>query len=100
MVNVIHPTLIWDKDLVILVDTGYPGQLPLFREEAQKASVPFDKLSKIIVTHQDLDHIGSLPSILSKSPQKVEVLANELEKPFIQGEKQLLKITPEAILGH
>ncbi len=96
-VAVIHPTLIWDEDTVILVDTGYPGQLPLFREAMEKAGVPFDKLSKIIVTHQDLDHIGNLPVILNESPQKVEVLANEVEKPFIQGEKRLLKITPETI---
>lgn len=96
-VNVIHPTLLWDEDTVILVDTGYPGQLPLFREAMAKAGVPFDKLSKVIVTHQDLDHIGSLPAILNASPQRVEVLAHEVEKPYIQGEKRLLKITPQAI---
>jgi glyoxylase-like metal-dependent hydrolase (beta-lactamase superfamily II) len=38
-----------------------------------------------------------LPAILSESPHRVEVLANEVEKAFIQGEKRLLKITPEAI---
>jgi len=95
--NVIHPTLIWDKDIVILVDTGYPGQLPLLREAMEKASIPFDKLSKILITHQDIDHIGNLPTILKESPQRVEVLANEVEKPYIQGEKRLLKLTPEAI---
>lgn len=84
-VDVIHPTLIWDEDMVILVDTGYPGQLPLFREAMEKARVPFDKLTKVIVTHQDLDHIGSLPTILNESPQRIEVLANEVEKPHIQG---------------
>ncbi|SFJ67247.1 MBL fold metallo-hydrolase [Thermoflavimicrobium dichotomicum] len=95
--DTIFPTLIWDKDTVILVDTGYPGQLPKFREAMEKAGVPFEKLSKIIITHQDLDHIGSLPVILKESPHRVEVLASELEKPFIQGERGLLKITPEAI---
>jgi glyoxylase-like metal-dependent hydrolase (beta-lactamase superfamily II) len=95
--NVIHPTLIWDEALVILVDTGYPGQLPLFREAMEKAGIPFDTLSKIIITHQDIDHIGNLPTILKESPQRVEVLANEVEKPYIQGEKRLLKLTPEAI---
>jgi glyoxylase-like metal-dependent hydrolase (beta-lactamase superfamily II) len=95
--DIIHPTLIWDKETVILVDTGYPGQLPIFREAMEKAGVPFDKLSKIIITHQDLDHIGSLPSILNELPQGIEVFANEVEKPFIQGEERLLKITPEAI---
>ncbi|MFC4766028.1 MBL fold metallo-hydrolase [Effusibacillus consociatus] len=96
-VHIIHPTLIWDQDTAILVDAGYPGQLPKFRESMEKAGVPFDKLSKIIMTHQDLDHIGSLPAILSESPHRVEVLANEVEKPYIQGEKRLLKLTPEAI---
>jgi glyoxylase-like metal-dependent hydrolase (beta-lactamase superfamily II) len=96
-VNTIHPTLLWDEDKVVLVDTGYPGQLPLFREAFAKAGVPFEQLSQIIMTHQDLDHIGSLPTILSEAPQKIEVLANELEKPYIQGEKMLIKITPEVL---
>jgi glyoxylase-like metal-dependent hydrolase (beta-lactamase superfamily II) len=96
--DTIHPTLIWDRDTVILVDTGYPGQLPKIREAMEKAGVSFDKLSKVIISHQDLDHIGSLPVIVSESSQKVEVLANEAEKPYIQGEKRLLKIKPEAII--
>src|ERR1700730_3927177 len=91
-IDVIYPTLLWDEDMVILVDTGYPGQMPLFREAIQNAGVPFEKLSKVIITHQDLDHIGSLPVILTESPHNVEVLANEEEKPFIQGEKRILKI--------
>jgi glyoxylase-like metal-dependent hydrolase (beta-lactamase superfamily II) len=96
-VDVVYPMLIWDKDNVILIDTGYPGQLPLIREAMKIADVPFEKLNKIIITHQDIDHIGSLPSILKESPQPIEVLANELEKPYIQGDQQLLRITPEAI---
>jgi glyoxylase-like metal-dependent hydrolase (beta-lactamase superfamily II) len=96
--SVIHPTLLWDEDMVILVDTGYPGQLSLIREAMRKADVPLESLKKVIVTHQDLDHIGSLPAILNESPQRVEVFANEVETPFIQGEKRLLKITPEAII--
>jgi glyoxylase-like metal-dependent hydrolase (beta-lactamase superfamily II) len=90
-VDIIHPTLIWDKDTVILVDTGFPGQLGKFREAIEKAGVPFDKLNKIILTHQDIDHIGSLPDILHELPQRVEVLASEAEKPYIQGEKRLIK---------
>ena len=96
-VDVIYPTLIWDEATVILVDAGYPGQQALFREAIEKTGVSFDKLSKVIVTHHDLDHIGSLLIILNESPQKIEVLASELEKPFIQGEKRPVKITPETI---
>lgn len=93
----IYPVLIWDNDSVILVDTGYPGQLPLIKEQVERAGLTLDKLSKIIITHGDIDHIGSLPDLLKAVPHKVEVLASEIEKPFIEGEKRPLKITDESI---
>lgn len=93
----IHPTLIWDHEMAVLVDTGYPGQKENFLKEFKKAGVPFENLKKVIITHHDIDHIGSLPSIVSESPQKIEVIANGFEKPHIQGEKGLLKLTEEAL---
>lgn len=58
----------------------------------EKAGVTFDKLSKVIITHHDADHIGSLSSILKELPKKVEVLAHEEEKLYIQGEKLPIKL--------
>jgi glyoxylase-like metal-dependent hydrolase (beta-lactamase superfamily II) len=52
---------------------------------------------KGINTHQDLDHIGGLPSIINELAHPVEILASSVEKPFIQGQQPLLKLTPEAI---
>jgi glyoxylase-like metal-dependent hydrolase (beta-lactamase superfamily II) len=95
--TVIYPTLLWDEERAVLVDTGFPGQASLFREAIEQAGVPLQKLRTIIVTHQDLDHIGSLPVLLKEAPQTVEVLANDAEKPFIQGEQRPLKITPQVI---
>jgi glyoxylase-like metal-dependent hydrolase (beta-lactamase superfamily II) len=95
--TVIHPTVLWDEQNVILVDTGYPSQLPLFREAMQQAGVPFEKLNIIILTHQDLDHIGSLPVMLQEAAHHIEVWAHEVEKPFIQGEQRPLKLTPEVV---
>ncbi len=95
--DTIYPTLVWDTDHTILVDTGYPGQWPLIRQEAEKSGIAWDTLNKVIITHQDLDHIGSLPTILNVLPQPIEVLANDVEKPYIQGEKRLLKINPESV---
>ncbi|MED3562638.1 MBL fold metallo-hydrolase [Bacillus xiapuensis] len=96
-VNVIHPTIIWDDKDLILVDTGYPGNLNEFRDGIEKAGVSFERLTKILITHQDIDHIGSLPTILEESPKKIDVYASAIEKPFIQGEKMILRITPESI---
>ncbi len=84
--NTIYPTLIYDNDAVILVDAGYPGQLTQFREAMEKAGVPFDKLSKVILTHHDIDHIGSLSSIQKESSDRIEVLAHKEEAPYIQGD--------------
>jgi glyoxylase-like metal-dependent hydrolase (beta-lactamase superfamily II) len=94
---VIHPTLIWDDNEIILVDTGIPGQLEEIRDEIEKAGVPFNKLTKVILTHQDIDHIGSLPEILKAADHKIEVFAHEADKPYIEGDKPFLKMNPERV---
>lgn len=88
----IYPTLLFDDEMAILVDTGYPGQLTLIREEIEKAGVSFAKLKKIIITHQDIDHIGSLASLLKELPEKTEILASGAEKPYLQGEATPIKL--------
>ncbi|MDB5085251.1 MAG: fold metallo-hydrolase [Bacilli bacterium] len=95
--SVIHPTLIWDENEAVLVDTGIPGQLAEFREAMDNAGVPLNKLSKVILTHQDIDHIGSLPEILKASDQKIEVLAHQGDKPYIEGDKPPMKMTAERV---
>jgi glyoxylase-like metal-dependent hydrolase (beta-lactamase superfamily II) len=93
--TVIYPTLIWDDNTVVLVDAGFPDQLQQIREAMNNAGVPFDKLDKVIITHQDIDHIGSLPDILRESSHKVEVLSHEEERPYIEGRKPLIKMNRE-----
>ena len=90
--SVISPTLIWDNDAVILVDAGFPGQLEVIREEIEKIGVKFDNVNMVIVTHHDIDHIGSLLSIVKEFPNTVQVLAHEEEKAYIEGEKQPFKL--------
>jgi glyoxylase-like metal-dependent hydrolase (beta-lactamase superfamily II) len=90
--SIIHPTLVWDDDTVVLVDAGFPGQLQQIREAMGNAGVPFDRLDKVIITHQDIDHIGSLPDVIRESSHKVEVLSHEEEKAYIEGRKPLIKM--------
>ena len=42
--GLIHPTLLWDSDEAILVDAGFPHQLPLLREALAKSGTPLEKL--------------------------------------------------------
>jgi glyoxylase-like metal-dependent hydrolase (beta-lactamase superfamily II) len=89
--NIIHPTLLWDQEMVVLIDTGFPGQIEDLRVAMEKVGVSFDKLKVIILTHQDIDHIGSLPEILQEFGSNIKVYAHELDKPYIQGDLPLLK---------
>ena len=86
---VFRPTVLWDDQDVILIDTGYPGQFEAIRKTIEK--LPNGRLTKIIITHHDYDHLGSLSEIVSGSNHKIEVYAHELTMPFIQGEKPLIK---------
>ena len=92
---ILHPTLIWDDETAILIDTGMPGQLDQIRTAMNDAGVPFEKLKAVIVTHQDLDHIGSLPEILQAATNQIDVYAHELDKPYIEGIFPLIKTNPE-----
>ncbi|MGE7921204.1 MBL fold metallo-hydrolase [Viridibacillus sp. NPDC093762] len=89
--NIIHPILLWDQEMAVLIDTGFPGQIKDLNEGMEKVGVSIDKLKVVILTHQDVDHIGNLPEILQECGNKVKVYAHELDKPYIQGVIPLLK---------
>lgn len=95
--DTIYPTLLWDDDSAILVDTGVPGLAQRFKEALAEASVSWEHLQTILITHQDLDHIGSLAALLDLAEPGLNVLAHEIERPYIEGDKMLLKHTPEAL---
>ncbi|WP_103105823.1 MBL fold metallo-hydrolase [Brevibacillus reuszeri] len=89
--NIIHPILLWDRETAVLIDTGFPGQIEDLRVAMEKAGVSLDSLKAVILTHQDMDHIGCLPEILQECGNQVKVYAHELDKLYIQGELPLLK---------
>lgn len=88
---IIHPILLWDDEMAVLIDTGFPGQIEDIRIEMGKVGVSFDELKAVILTHQDIDHIGSLPELLQNCGSNIKVYAHDLDKPYIEGELPLLK---------
>ncbi len=95
--SVIYPTLLWDDQTMLLVDTGFPGQLPLFQATITGLGLEFARLNQVLITHQDIDHIGSLPALVEALPEPPEVLAHENEKPYIQGDQRLIKFSAERL---
>jgi glyoxylase-like metal-dependent hydrolase (beta-lactamase superfamily II) len=90
--SAIYLALLWDSDGATLVDTGIPGQLDAIRREIENAGVDFESVRRIILTHQDIDHIGGLPEIVRVRGGEIEVLAHEEDKPYIEGDKPLIKM--------
>ncbi len=93
--GVLYPTLVWDRENVVLVDAGLPGMARQLREAMEQAGVREQKLTAIIVTHHDLDHIGSLGELQKSAPQHIEILAHREEAPYVEGERWPIKMSPE-----
>jgi glyoxylase-like metal-dependent hydrolase (beta-lactamase superfamily II) len=66
-----------------LVDTGVPGQEALILEKLAAEGISQSDLKRILITHQDIDHIGSLKAL--KEATGAEVLALDVEIPYIEG---------------
>ncbi|MFC4453160.1 MBL fold metallo-hydrolase [Deinococcus sonorensis] len=81
----IYPALILD-DLqgATLVDTGMPGMQDLIETALREAGLGVKDLRQIIITHHDLDHIGSLAVLVAASG--AQVMALEQEVPYLVGD--------------
>jgi glyoxylase-like metal-dependent hydrolase (beta-lactamase superfamily II) len=78
-----------------LVDAGLPGQQGAIAEALAEANLRVSDLKRIILTHQDIDHVGSLHDLVDASGARV--LAFATEAPFIDGSRPPRFATPEAL---
>lgn len=91
----IHPTVFHDGEHAVLVDAGMPGQLESLKAALAKADLSLKNVDAVIFTHQDIDHIGGIRELLASVEKPIEVYAHAEDQPYIQGEKTLIKMTPE-----
>ncbi|MFD0616421.1 MBL fold metallo-hydrolase [Paenibacillus sp. GCM10027629] len=89
--QVITPVLLQDEHDTILVDCGYPNFISLLEEAANRNGVKLESITKLIVTHHDMDHYGSLASLKQLYPH-IEIIAHELEIPYIEGRQKSLRL--------
>jgi len=94
--STIYPVLLWDKkDGATLIDTGVPGSEAAIGEHLQRLGLGWKDVRRIIITHQDIDHIGGASAAVKAS--NAEVLAHGEDIPYIQGDRRLLKMDPSRI---
>lgn len=96
-VNSINLSLILDAtNGPTLVDTGLPGQTDLLQTALAEAHLTLQDLKRIIITHQDIDHVGSLHDLVQSTG--VPVLAHAAEIPYIDGTLPLVKFPTPAMM--
>ncbi|MCL2779986.1 MAG: MBL fold metallo-hydrolase [Actinomycetia bacterium] len=84
-----HPVLIWDDDDVVLIDTSFPGELPALEAELARCGFTIEQVNKVILTHQDIDHIGNAKAFRAAG---AELMAGAREVRHIQGDEPLTKL--------
>lgn len=92
----VHPVLLKDKDGLTLIDTGMFDQYEALIQAIEEAGEAPSSLKRIILTHQDTDHIGNLPA-LAREFTGVRLFAHPGDLPVISGSRPMLKMTPERI---
>jgi glyoxylase-like metal-dependent hydrolase (beta-lactamase superfamily II) len=78
-----------------LVDAGLPGQDGAIAAALSETGVGVQDLKRIVLTHQDVDHVGSLHTLRETSGARV--LAHEVEAPFIDGTRVPRFARPEVL---
>ncbi|MFC6548633.1 MBL fold metallo-hydrolase [Cohnella cellulosilytica] len=98
------PTVVYDDRSRVLIDTGMPGMAGEIDGLSKEAGIP-EPLEAILLTHQDIDHVGGLPGFLAALPdgaEPFEVYAHEGDRDAIDGKAPMIKFSPEraaAMLG-
>lgn len=89
--GIIHPVVLKDNNEMILVDCGYVGFMPIIEDAFKSENLDCNQLTKILITHHDHDHMGALADFKEKYPN-IEIIASEIEAPYISGEKKSLRL--------
>lgn len=75
-----------------LVDTGLPGQADLVAESIHNEGFELGDVKQIVITHQDIDHVGSLNPLKERTGATVFAHGNEIS--FIDGTVPPIKLPP------
>ncbi|WMT40433.1 MBL fold metallo-hydrolase [Paenibacillus sp. D2_2] len=89
--QVITPVLLQDERDTILIDCGYPDFMHLLEAATDKQGIAFESITKLIVTHHDIDHIGPLAEIKRTYPH-IKIIAHELDAPYVDGTRRSLRL--------
>ena len=87
----IYPVVLHDDKEVVLVDCGYPHFMEKIEEQLVKIGLSLSRVTKLIITHHDHDHMGSLKEIAEKYPS-IKILCSKEQEPYVTGKSKSLRL--------
>lgn len=81
---ILYPTVLQIEGRNFLVDSGYEETFLEFTAELNKIGIELENLYAILVSHDDIDHIGALKLFKDKNPGLL-IYSSEIEEPSISG---------------
>lgn len=87
----IHPTLIIEEEETILVDCGFTGALPQLQQELKRHGIDEQKLTAVVLTHHDHDHMGTA-ALLKQTNPNIKIYATAKEEPSISAKEKPLRL--------
>lgn len=74
-----------DDGEITLVDAGYPRDAETVRDGLTEAGISLDEIDRILLTHYDVDHVGSLGKLTPEL--EAPVFIHSSDAPYVAGER-------------
>jgi glyoxylase-like metal-dependent hydrolase (beta-lactamase superfamily II) len=78
----LYPSIIKDGNEIYLIDCGYEDTFDDFMEAF--ASLKISDLTGIIISHDDIDHLGAL-SLFKEAYPSIKIFCSEIERNSVEG---------------
>jgi glyoxylase-like metal-dependent hydrolase (beta-lactamase superfamily II) len=89
--STLHPVIVSDDQEMVLFDCGHNGAIDQLNGKAFAAGFDLNRLTKVIITHHDHDHMGSLADLKRQYPW-VNVYASAVEAEYIRGKVKSVRL--------
>lgn len=89
----LNPVAVETPQGLLLLDVGLPDGIDDLAAGLEAEGLALDDTWAVVVTHQDLDHAGCLAAVVERTG--ATVFAHEADAPYLEGDKELVKSSPE-----
>lgn len=90
-ISALHPVIVSDDQEMVLFDCGHSGAFNQLTDSAFLAGFDLNKLTKVIITHHDHDHMGGLADLKREYPW-IRIYASAIEADYISGKTKSIRL--------